>query len=364
MVIALVRFPLPMAVMAIHFFRMAPFEVKGTEYNPAENPITAAFIRFIDIFVGDFSVPTFFFVSGFLFFAGGFSLKIWQKKLRRRSRGLLVPYIVWNILAVAFAWILLLPIFSSFIPSLQGVQFDMTWGEFFKGFVIGVNEFSNPHAGNLWFVRELMTVILLSPLINYLVDRWGKAFLALTGVFWVVCFVPAVAMYAQFISSALMFFSLGAYFSKKNIDPVALFSRFWKPAALLFVVLGSVAINLGDSTTVAVRITKVVTIPCALIIVFSVASIWGTSKLRQRLFGDVALSDMIPGVAFYLFASHSILLWHFKILVFYLLRPTSDLGFLATFLFAYLFMIACMVAVYWIIGKLCPLAQRIISGRL
>lgn len=363
MVIALVRFPLPMAVMAIHFFRMAPFDIKGVTYDPASFPLTRFFIRFVDIFVGDFSVPVFFFVPGFLFFAGGFSFRSYCNKLKRRARSLLLPYIVWNVLAVVFAWILLLPLFSSIMPSLEGQSFHMTWSEFFNGFIVGVNENTNPHAGNLWFVRELMTVILLAPLINWLIDRLRGWYIAAVAVFWIFCFVSVSAMYLQFISSALLFFSLGALWSKREIDPVACFSRYLKYAVALFLILGCVSVFLGESTLPAVRALKVVTIPCALIIAFSVAAIWGQSNVRRRLFGEMALSDMIPGVAFYLFVAHSIVLWHFKLLVFHLFSPSTDIGFLATFILAYLFMTACLVLFYWLIGKIWPMGQRVISGR-
>ncbi len=358
MAIAILRFPLPMAVMAIHFFRMESISIKGVVYDPSIFPITSFFIRLIDIIVGDFSVPVFFFVSGFLFFAGGFTSKSYIKKLGGRIHSLFVPYVLWNLIAVAFTWA-----FFQLLPPSSGQGFHMTWSEFFNGFTIGVNEYTNPHAGNLWFVRELMIVILLSPIINSLIDKIRFVYLAIVATFWTISFVCNGSMYLIFISSALLFFSLGACFSKAQIDPVGFFLKYWKYALSLFLTLSIMAMIIGDSTITSVRVIKVITIPCALIIAFSVAAIWGGSRIRLRHFGRVALSDMIPGMAFFLFVSHPLVLWHVKVLIFYICKPVTDISCLATYILAYLSMFVLLVATYLVIGKISLTFQMLISGR-
>ena len=59
------------------------------------------------------------------------STDIFKNKLRHRCSSLLLPYIVWNLIAVGFAAMLYLPAFNQVLPSLAGKTFDMTWMEFF-----------------------------------------------------------------------------------------------------------------------------------------------------------------------------------------------------------------------------------------
>lgn len=61
MIISLMRFPLPMAVCAVHTFHKHPITVKGSYYDPSQYPVTNFMLDFVEKFVADFSVPTFFF---------------------------------------------------------------------------------------------------------------------------------------------------------------------------------------------------------------------------------------------------------------------------------------------------------------
>lgn len=352
-----------MAVVAVHTFVKTPFVVKGIEYDPSGNPVTMATLNFVDKFVADFSVPTFFFVSGYLFFAGGMSGEIYKKKLKRRARSLLAPYIIWNILAVLFAAMLFLPVFSKIFPSLQGESFHMTLREFINGFTIGTNADSSPHAGNLWFVRELMTVILLSPLINLLIDKAGGYLLSVFYLIWAYVFITQPSMYLQFLTSALLFFSSGAYFAKNEIDPSSFFKKYWKLTLAIFLVLEIWSLFLGESTTLPVRIIKIITVPCALSLVFYIGGLWGQSKLRNRILGEAPLANLIPGVAFFIFVAHGIILFHVKVLAFYIVQPTGDLSFLAAFLLTYFGVIILLIGLYILLGKISPALQQLLSGR-
>lgn len=48
------------------------------------------------------AVPTFFFMSGYLFFVGkeDFCFSVYKKKITKKVRTLLVPYIIWNFVAL------------------------------------------------------------------------------------------------------------------------------------------------------------------------------------------------------------------------------------------------------------------------
>lgn len=368
MIISLVRFPLPMAVCAVHTFHKYPITAKGICYDPSQYPVTNFMLDFVEKFVADFSVPTFFFISGLLFFANGMSTDIFKNKLRHRCSSLLLPYIVWNLIAVGFAAMLYLPAFNQVLPSLAGKTFDMTWMEFFRGFTLGNGINSLPHAGTMWFIRELMTVILLSPLISLAIDKLKWIPLVAFYLFWSICFVGRAATYLQFFSSALMFFSLGVYFSKCGVDPAERFTARLRPALIIFLIIGitgMVFTYIGIDDIFYIRLLKTVSVPCALIVVFAIAGMYGSENgVRQKLFGNVPpFSTLLPGLSFFIFVAHGIFLWHFQLLTFAVIHPTSDLALAAAYITSYIGILAALTGLYLLIGKVSPRLLRILTGR-
>lgn len=356
-----------MAVVAVHTFTKHPFTIKGNHYDPTQYPITNFMLDFGERFVHDFSVPTFFFISGLLFFAGGMSKDIFKIKLQHRFKSLFIPYIIWNLIAVGFAAMLYLPIFNQMLPSLADKTFDMTWPEFLHGFTTGIGPHSLPHDGTMWFIRELMTVILLSPLISMALDKLKWWPLVAFYLFWGGSFVWKAPTYLQFLSSALMFFSLGAYFGKSGIDPAEKFTAKLRPALMIFLIsgiAGLVLIQVGIND-IYTRLLKVVSVPCALIVVFAIAGIYGRENgVRQKLFGNVPpFSTLLPGLSFFIFVTHGIFLWHFKMLTFAIIRPTSDMSLAAAYIATYIGILAALTGLYLLIGKVSPRLLRILTGR-
>ena len=172
-------------------------------------------------------------------------------------------------------------------------------GIFFRGFTIGNAINSLPHAGTLWFIRELMTVMLLSPLISLAIDKLKWIPLVAFYLFWSICFVGRAATYLQFFSSALMFFSLGVYFSKCGVDPAERFTARLRPALIIFLIIGitgMVFTYIGINDILYIRLLKTVSVPCALIVVFAIAGMYGSENgVRQKLFGNVPpFSTLLP----------------------------------------------------------------------
>lgn len=80
-----------------------------------------------------------------------------------------------------------------------------------------------PIAHHLWFVRDLFVVCLLSPVI-FIFLRWfhllGLLILLLTWVLGIESNLPGLS------TTAIVPFSVGAYFSRKSIDFGHVFSRY------------------------------------------------------------------------------------------------------------------------------------------
>ena len=147
-------------VLYIHSgFHDLPHEIQGMPFN--------FFLQqFISHILGRCAVPLFFAISGFLYFRGVNNFLDIFMKIKKRCKTLLIPYIISA---------LILPMFyigMSFLPAA---------GKFVNSYDI-INHFSGkvsiilfqlyidsgqgaPLAFHLWFLRDLIVIVFLSPLI-------------------------------------------------------------------------------------------------------------------------------------------------------------------------------------------------------
>ena len=161
------------------------------------------------VWVCSVCVPAFFVLSGYLFFwnvPGKVDGMWFWKKIRSRFFTLLIPYLI----AVVIAWFCYYFAIKA-VPSMVDGFMGDRWKDPLFVFWTG------PVNLSLWFIRELMVVVLLSPLI-YLIIRytgwWGV--LAL-GAWW------ALGRYGGFSHGGpepLFLFAAGACLGLRKIAPV------------------------------------------------------------------------------------------------------------------------------------------------
>lgn len=147
----------------------------------------------------------FFTISGFLFFNGIESAKQCFPKIRKRVRTLLVPYLIWNVIFVL--WYVIL----NAIPGV-GKYLNLNPTEIFSSFkeaIIGL--YWKPASHQLWFIRDLMIFVALSPIIYYWV-KYAKMYGCL------LLFVISIF----FDINCTAYFVLGAYIAlHSNLDNVS-----------------------------------------------------------------------------------------------------------------------------------------------
>lgn len=131
--ISMLRFPMAVLVILLHSDVIC--QSKNTLiYN---NGIGEFMITLCSNGVCQLAVPCFALISGYLFFGGlkDFSWPIWTEKIRRRVHTLLIPYVLWNTLAllwmVAYGYILHICRGVDF--SLSTVWNDVGGGKIFMG---------------------------------------------------------------------------------------------------------------------------------------------------------------------------------------------------------------------------------------
>lgn len=162
--------------------------------------------------LGETGVPAFFFISGFLFFH---SSKTYSQKLKSRVHTLLIPYIFWNglfLLTYVLLWLMGKPML---IIDKSIADYELV--DYLRAFIDrGSWDFGNgvPMLCPYWYIRNLMVICTFSPIIYYGI-RYLKWILVLTLFIWWVS-IP----YNGMIASSLLFFSLGAYFSIEQKNPI------------------------------------------------------------------------------------------------------------------------------------------------
>lgn len=153
------------------------------------------------------AMPTFFVMSGYLFFANveKFNMEIYWQKIRRRIKTLLIPYIIWNLLMVV---------------KMKTFNLSIFW---------------EPANMPLWFLRDLMIVSVLTPFVYIGVRKLGYWIFVLllpiylTGI-WAI--QPGLNPYA------ICFFTLGAFLSIRKMSLIDTCKRFEVPAYLLSAIFG------------------------------------------------------------------------------------------------------------------------------
>lgn len=136
---------------------------------------------------------------------------------------LLIPYIIWNIATIFIMLFKRLPCFSSLVPDLHKGQLDFSLSAIFvtfwdasKGiFANVIPEITSaiyPQNAPLWFVRDLMIVVLCTPILYWLLRHTRYFFVLVLGIFWCVLDFWNLGHTSQLIT-AFFFFTWGAYMS-------------------------------------------------------------------------------------------------------------------------------------------------------
>lgn len=168
--------------------------------------------------VSNVAVPMFFAISGYLL-AGHMIGDWWMREVRKRVTTLLIPFFIWNGIALLSG--LIIPFYCDFRDGLTlGTTFfaHVDWQRVVIGF-FGMDFTDVPFVGALWYIRSLMVFVLLSPMIKMLVDRFGWwwigfSFVLFAGWRLIECELPNVVngfFWYGFSLSGLLSFSVGIF---------------------------------------------------------------------------------------------------------------------------------------------------------
>lgn len=169
-------------------------------------------VKFIWIFIYNFHMPLFFFISGWLFERNIDRYTDKAKFIGGKARLLMLPYLVFSLFAYAVVFV------SLKIPALAGVLSGGGYGApTAKSMILGILFYFNHIDQHLWFVYSLFIVFLVNEILPRLM-RAKPILLVLLALYVSKAFIryPAILDYT---ASDLLFFSLARVMccEKKNI---------------------------------------------------------------------------------------------------------------------------------------------------
>jgi peptidoglycan/LPS O-acetylase OafA/YrhL len=230
------RFPLVICVVFIHSFgRPETADMQQINYSGLTGMDIYNIIRVCGSHVATHICNSCFFMfSGFLFF---YNLEKWNKniylkKIRRKIRTLLIPYIVWNLINVLIRPIIIIGgrivkkdgdwgRFSLFFNEImdKGIwnifwHFN-TWGNRTNILGLATPNFG-PYSVPMWFLQSLIVLSISTPILYVICKKLRHYGIILLGILYYTGIWFSIP---GFGIGPLFFFSIGAYYSihKKNM---------------------------------------------------------------------------------------------------------------------------------------------------
>ena len=187
--------------------------------------------------IGQLAVPVFFIMSGYLFSRNIMALKDVLQKMKRRFYSLFIPFVIASMAFLIIYLILdLVPSVNKFVSS--PIDFKTL---FFNPFNFIYCFFLDAGGGNplcfqLWFLRDLIIIVIISPLLYIASSKIGGAIITLL-LFAIYCYLQTT--HHAFVLS-LFWFMLG-YSCFKQVEKLK--SPYW---LVLYVALYIVKLSFED----------------------------------------------------------------------------------------------------------------------
>ena len=295
--IQLYRFPLALAVVAVHSGECVA-TVSRTALSGGESTLGLWLVDFLTM-ISRLATPSFLLISGLIFCKDGrVSHDQYCRKVKSRCRTLLVPYLAWNFIAVllfcapsAFKYFFLPPGSYTYPPlTLTGlVAWMVGWPVY-------------PADGPLWFVRDLLLLIALMPILNFIPQRTQIIGIATLCIYWLLFPIDVIPGGVPRAFSVL-FFMIGVVMGMNPALLRACAGAKWliyvTAAALLFAAAGGATCSTWGEDYSGLRsfLEKIVRISGTLLVVCAGARVRFPTWLSAQL-------HRVSPAAFFLFASH------------------------------------------------------------
>lgn len=148
------------------------------------------------------AVPFFAFASGvFLFLKFDLTQEKYKNALKKRTMSLAVPYLI--VATIVF-------IFSIFLDHYNAREYSISFNSVFYALI-------TPQTVQLWYVRDLLFLVIISPAIYLACKKFNKFTIACAFLLWLfeIQIFPSLGKWYIISIETFFFFTLGCYFSKR-----------------------------------------------------------------------------------------------------------------------------------------------------
>ena len=353
----LLRFPLIIFVVTVHVFNPGVMEVVGADAT--SNPIYSNLSMFITAYIQRVAVPIFFFISGYMFFLNAnWSRETYLQKLKNRVHTLLVPYIAWIALAIALTLFKYLPLLDMLRPANAYLHLSVSsllscfWN--YDGTLDAVQgaepiDFPYPFLVPLWFMRDLMIVVLFTPVLHFLLKKFGYFVLLVLGI---IFLLPIGERYGLLLQ-AFFFFSWGSYMSIYKKDLSKSFRPLFKYSIVAYLIIG---ILLLLTTAYWWRLLLPLKGIVGVFLAYGLAD-WLLRKNYAKT------NPFLASASFFVYASHALFCDRLTKALFVLLRPDTNLGVTSVYIVSEIVLVMFLLLVYYLLRRFCPPVMKVLVGR-
>lgn len=239
--------------------------------------------------VARIAVPLFFLISAILLFAK-IDKYTYKNNLTKKVRKLIIPYIFWNLLwIIIFAIGQELVITNEFFSNPDRTIANFTLKQWLNSFgLIEYNGSSSPFLYPFWFIRDLIILNIIYPLIKWAIDRSGYFFIGLLILMYLFSINIGVLS-----SEALLFFSVGYIAVKQKIT----FEEIDKLSYLLVIFIYLFTLILVFIYDINVILLKV-NVMCGVLLMIKLSN----NLSRKRYISEEILK--ISSYSFFIYATH------------------------------------------------------------
>ena len=252
--IDIVRFPLAVMVVFIHSFPDS-YNIDFTTIDYGSlNTFDAynIFRRFCSNIFPSLAVPSFFFLSGYLFFKKleKWNWNVWKLKFCSRIKTLVIPYFLWITIYVFYKYKIYniigaivikgrsFSLFSDWYNENGGIHMfwdSIQWDNNAFNWLGGIAAHSTaPDLVPLWFLRDLFTIIVATPIIYYFIKKTGITIIIILGIAYITKIYPDIH---GLTSITAFFFTMGAYISINGWDIFTVFIKYRKSIFFIWILL-------------------------------------------------------------------------------------------------------------------------------
>lgn len=336
-IIKFVRFPLIVWVVFMHSILCSSGGLLDMGY-----PVCSYILGFVSVSV---RVPIFFFISGYCFFIGvqKFSKSLYFDKLKRRVRSLIIPYFIWNGVVIGY-----FVIAHTLFPELINDEFEnvseYSWPDYFAAFYNKSG--GQPIAYQLWFLRDLIQVCILTPLIYFIMRK-----IKLGGVLLMLILYINPMNYRIPLRVGIAFFSIGAYFpinGKCFSDMLTAFKRYGGCIAFVGI------------TIFSILFPKYEMLRCICVIFYGITVLCFVKYLVQHRYN---MPQLLTDSNYFIYLWHGFPIWVVKFVFEKILRLDTGVQYLASSLAVCLITTSLGIIIYWCLNKYLPRITSILVGK-